>query len=126
MQPITTQLSDGGVGFVTNNRGANGEFQFGQQSSIDAAVTVAATWDGLHPNHPFSIGQISKQGGGPFPPHLSHRLGVDIDVRPMRKDGQNEPVTIDDAEYDRAQTTELINLWWENAPVQGCSLTTPR
>jgi len=125
MQPITTQLPDGGVGFVTNNRGANGEFQFGQQSSIDAAITVAAAWDGLHPNHPFSIGQISKQGGGPFPPHLSHRLGVDIDVRPMRKDGQNEPVTIDDAEYDRPQTTELINLWWENAPVQAVFFNDP-
>ena len=68
MQPITTQLPDGGVGFVTNNRGANGEFQFGQQSSIDAAITVAAAWDGLHPNHPFSIGQISNRAAGLFRP----------------------------------------------------------
>jgi penicillin-insensitive murein endopeptidase len=115
---IETQLPESGTGFVTNNRGAHGEFQFGQQASIDAAILVAAAWDALHSGSHLSIGQISKKGGGPFPPHLSHRLGVDIDVRPMRKDGQNQGVTIDDAEYDRALTTELINLWWENAPVQ--------
>ena len=53
-----------------------------------------------------------------MPPHKSHRLGIDIDVRPMRKDGKNQPVTINEAEYDRALTTELIDLWWTKAPVQ--------
>lgn len=115
---IDVQLPESGTGFVTNNRGAHGEFQFGQRSSIDAALRTATAWDGLHPNHPFSIGQISKNGGGKFPPHLSHRLGIDIDVRPLRKDGQNQPVDIDDAQYDRALTTELIDLWWTKAPVQ--------
>jgi penicillin-insensitive murein endopeptidase len=122
---IDTQLPESGVGFVTNNRGAHGEFQFGQKSSIDAALAVAAAWNGLHSERPFSIGQISLKGGGPMPPHLSHRLGVDIDVRPMRKDGHNEPVSIDEGEYDRAQTTELINLWWETAPVQAVFFNDP-
>lgn len=123
---INTQLPENGVGFVTNNRGTHGEFQFGQQSSIDAAIVVAAAWDGLHAGRPFSIGQISKKGGGPFPPHKSHQLGVDIDVRPMRTDGQNQPVTINDAEYDRALTTELIDLWWTKAPVQAVFFNDPK
>jgi hypothetical protein len=122
---INTQLPESGTGFVTNNRGANGEFQFGQQSSIDTAIAVAAAWDDLHSGHPFSIGQISKKGGGPMPPHKSHKLGVDIDVRPMRKDGQNQSVTINDAEYDRAVTTELIELWWQKAPVQAIFFNDP-
>ncbi len=115
---IDTQLPESGTGFVTNNRGNNGEFQFGQQSTIDAALAVGTAWDGLHSQHPFSIGQISKEGGGPFPPHKSHQVGLDVDVRPMRLDGQNQPVTITDSEYDRALTTALINLWWQKAPVQ--------
>lgn len=115
---IDTQLPESGTGFVTNNRGATGEFQFGQQSSIDAALAVGTAWDALHPNHPFSIGQISKNGGGLFPPHASHQVGLDIDVRPMRLDGKNEGVTITESQYDRTLTTELINLWWEKAPVQ--------
>jgi penicillin-insensitive murein endopeptidase len=122
---IDTPLPQSGTGFVTNNRGASGEFQFGQKSSIDAALAVAAAWDGIHSQRPFSIGQISKKGGGPFPPHKSHRLGVDIDVRPMRTDGKNEHVTIDDPEYDRALTTELIELWWEKAPVQAVFFNDP-
>jgi hypothetical protein len=115
---VNTPLPQSGVGFVTNNRGANGEFQFGQKSTIDAALGVATNWDGLHSQRPFSIGQISKNGGGPLPPHKSHRLGVDVDVRPMRTDGKNEPVTITESEYDRVLTTALITLWWQKAPVQ--------
>ena len=122
---IDTQLPESGTGFVTNNRGDHGQFQFGQQSSIDAALAVAAAWDGLHSGRPFSIGQISNKGGGPMPPHQSHRLGVDIDVRPLRKDGHNQPVAIDESQYDRALTTELINLWWETAPVQAVFFNDP-
>lgn len=114
---VDVLLPRSGTGFVTHNRGDD-EFQFGQQSTIDAALAVGAAWDALHPNHPFSIGQISKKGGGPFPPHASHQVGLDIDVRPMRLDGKNEPVTITESQYDRTLTTELINLWWEKAPVQ--------
>ena len=115
---IQTQLPASGTGFVTNNRGANGEFQFGQESTIDACLAVGAAWDAGHAGRPFSIGQISLRGGGPMPPHLSHRLGVDVDVRPMRKDGNNQSIVITDPQYDRAMTTALIDLWWRNAPVQ--------
>jgi len=115
---IDVLLPPNGPGFVTNNRG-NNEFQFAQQSTIDAAVRVAAAWNEKHPTRSFSIGQISKKNGGPMPPHKSHQLGVDVDVRPMRKDGANAPVTINDVgQYDRELTTELIALWWRLAPTQ--------
>lgn len=113
---VKTLLPASGTGFVTNNRG-NDEFQFGQASTIEAAKRVGEAWAADHAQ-PFSIGQISKNGGGPMPPHKSHRLGIDVDVRPVRTDGQNSPVEITDSHYDRAKTTELITLWWENAPVQ--------
>jgi hypothetical protein len=114
---VDVLLPINGPGFVTNNRG-NNQFQFGQQSTIDAAIRVAANWNEKHSNRPFSIGQISKKGGGPMPPHKSHQLGVDVDVRPMRKDGENAPVTITDSQFDRELTTELIKLWWRLAPTQ--------
>ena len=53
-----------------------------------------------------------------MPPHKSHQLGVDVDVRPMRKDGENAPVTITDSQFDRDSTTEQIKLWWRLAPTQ--------
>jgi len=123
---VDVLLPANGPGFVTNNRG-NDEFQFGQQSTIDAALRVGAAWNGLHAQRPFSIGQISKKGGGPFPPHLSHRLGIDVDIRPMRQDGKNAPVTIDDEQqYDRELTRDLIELWWQKAPVQAVFFNDPK
>src|SRR5438093_7171439 len=107
---IDVQLPDKGTGFVTNNRCDNGACQFGQKSTIETALAVGTAWNGLHADRPFSIGQISRKGGGLFPPHKSHRVGLDIDVRPMRQDGENEPVTISDPEFDLALTTELIKL----------------
>ena len=122
---IDVQLAESGTGFVTNNRCDNGACQFGQQSTIDAALVVGEAWNKSHSDRPFSIGQISKKGGGPFPPHKSHRLGVDVDVRPMRRDGKNEPVTITDPEFDRELTTSLITLWWQKAPVQAVFFNDP-
>ena len=123
--PVNTPLPASGVGFVTNNRGPSGKFQFGQKSTIDAAQAVGTAWDALNANRPFSIGQISLKGGGVMPPHKSHRLGLDVDVRPMRTDGANEPVNITDAGYDRATTTALIELWWKKAPVQSLFFNDP-
>lgn len=121
---VDVLLPANGPGFVTNNRG-NDQFQFAQQSSIDAAEAVGRQWKELHPDKPFSIGQISKKGGGTLPPHKSHKVGLDIDVRPMRKDGANAPVEITQSQYDRELTTELIDLWWRNAPVQNVFFNDP-
>jgi len=122
---VNTVLPASGVGFVTNNRGPSGKFQFGEKSTIDAAVAVGIAWEALNPARPFSIGQISLKGGGQMPPHKSHRVGLDVDVRPMRTDGANEPVTITDTEYDRAMTTALITQWWKKAPVQSLFFNDP-
>jgi len=122
---VNTLLPASGVGFVTNNRGPGGKFQFGQKSTIDAARAVGTAWNQAHADRPFSIGQISLKGGGEMPPHKSHRVGLDVDVRPMRTDGANEPVTITDPDYDRATTTALIALWWKKAPVQSLFFNDP-
>lgn len=119
MDDINSLLPEQGTGFVTFNRGNNGQFQFGQESTIEATTAVGEAWNANHAEQPFSVGHISKKGGGNFdPPHKSHKLGVDVDVRPLRKDAQNEAVTISDAAFDQEATAELIALWWQKAPVQ--------
>jgi penicillin-insensitive murein DD-endopeptidase len=116
---IKTLLPEKGDGFVTFNRGDDGKFQFGQQSTIDATLATGKAWSSGHAEQPFSVGHISRKNGGSFdPPHKSHKLGVDIDVRPLRKDNKNQEVTITSDSYDQAATAELIALWWEKAPVQ--------
>jgi penicillin-insensitive murein DD-endopeptidase len=115
--PIETQLPESGPGFITFYWVENGKNHYGQQSTIDAALAVCAAWHELHPDRPAAIGHISKRGGGPIG-HTSHQTGLDIDVRPERKDGENTEVTIFQDQYDRALTTEMINLWWEKGPVR--------
>jgi uncharacterized protein YraI len=55
-------------------------------------------------------GDISLTDGGYFPPHVSHRLGVDIDVRPGRTSGEG-PVTITQSLYSRERTQRMIDLY---------------
>ena len=64
------------------------------------------------------VGNISRPGGGPFPPHSSHREGVDVDVAPVRADGKELPVTIYDAQYSRAWTQRAIQLMREEIPTR--------
>jgi murein endopeptidase len=54
------------------------------------------------------IGDISFASGGPMPPHSSHKDGRCIDIRPLRKDRRDVPVTIQDPAYDREATRALV------------------
>jgi penicillin-insensitive murein DD-endopeptidase len=117
--PVESLLPESGEGFVTSNRGPSGINQYGQESTIDAIEAVGTAWDLLHPDRDFSVGHISKRGGGNFyPPHRSHKFGLDIDVRAIRKDGANAGVEISSPQYDQDLTIELLDLWWKKAPVQ--------
>lgn len=46
-----------------------------------------------------------------------HRSGLEVDIRPMRKDGAEKPVFWWDAAYDKAGTIKLIELFRACAPV---------
>lgn len=112
---INKQLPESGTGFRTYNRESDGGDQYGLPSTIDFLVDLGEDWAQQHQT-PFQVGDISRKGGGPFPPHKAHRRGNECDVRPFRKDGQMAPVTIHDSEYDRATTREWVKLVKSNVP----------
>ena len=84
--------------------------RFGLKRVIEAVEAIGETWNALHPDAPIGVGNISKQGGGTLPPHASHKKGIDVDLRPMRKDKKQEPVTFQDSAYSRALTQELVKV----------------
>lgn len=89
----------------------DGNDHFGRASTIRALQEIARQWKAKHPDIPLQIGDISLKGGGPFPPHKTHRDGMDVDVRPIRKDGNhNIGVTFKDAAYSHDLTKELVLL----------------
>ena len=59
---------------------------------------------------PIAVGDISRKGGGPFPPHATHKDGLDVDMRPLTNNGINEPTNIGAANYSHEQTRELLLL----------------
>jgi len=65
-----------------------------------------------------AVGHISKEHGGYFPPHASHRIGLDADLRPIRKQ-RNQchlGVTWQSKAYARLGTRLLIEALRKAAP----------
>ena len=106
---VDTVLPESGRGFATFNREPGGADQFGRASTILAIQTIAAEWAETH-TFPVTVGDISRKGGGPFPPHASHKDGRDVDFRPFRHDGQPGATNINDPSYDHGLTRELVVL----------------
>lgn len=80
---------------------------------LSLLFVVEREWQALE-NRKFGIGNISVANGVEFG-HASHRKGLEVDVRPLRRDGKELPVSYTDAQYDRAATGCLIGLFRENA-----------
>lgn len=107
---IDTVLPAEGRGFITYRREPGGADQVGRAATIRGIMEVAEAWSAAHASPRLQIGDISRRGGGPFPPHKSHKLGVDVDVRPITKNGNEEPVNIHLANYSHELTRELCEL----------------
>ena len=87
------------------------ERQFGTARTIEAILSIGQRWAKEFPNGPaIGIGDISLQGGGKIDGHVSHRKGVDFDVRLMRTDAARRGVTIKSPDYSRELTQKLVDL----------------
>ncbi|MEP6915367.1 MAG: peptidoglycan-binding protein [Acidobacteriota bacterium] len=104
---VDTVLPESGRGFTTFNREAGGADQVGRASTILAIQTIGAAWAEMH-DFPISVGDISRKGGGAFPPHSAHKDGRDVDVRPFRHNGEPGATNINDPSYDHALTRGLV------------------
>jgi hypothetical protein len=91
---------------------------YGRRSTIDKIIKLGKDWDRTHGSNPgIGIGDISLKGGGDFfynpphtkPPHAGHKTGLEVDIRPMRKDANREGVTWQDKDYSRELTRDVIN-----------------
>lgn len=107
---VETVLPESGIGYVTFKREPGGRDQFGRASTVRAIQQLGELWHERHPTVPFAVGDMSRRGGGPFPPHASHKDGRDADLRPLTNNGRNEPTNVGAANYSHRLTRELILL----------------
>jgi hypothetical protein len=104
------QLPAGGDGFYAYGQAAK---RWGTSRTLASVRKAAKAFHGKF-GIPVGVGNISLRDGGRIPPHVSHRRGVDVDFRPLRSDGEAQPVTIANPAYDRERTRALVKILRED------------
>lgn len=116
--PVDTPLPASGTGYYSYT---SPDKRYGTAATISAIQSIASAWNRANASGPrLGIGNISKRGGGEFPPHSTHREGLNVDIRPVRNDRGESRVKYTDRSYSRSLTQELVNLIYAN-PVLGVS-----
>jgi len=105
--PLNLQQLPEGIGYYSY---VSRDRQYACPKMIECLQNVGLVFNALTGSE-FGVGDISKQGGGEFPPHKSHQRGVDADVRPIRTDCARKGVKVGDKQYDRERTLLLVLLF---------------
>lgn len=95
--------------YVYGDPGA-GVNQFVHPKMLTLILAVEREWQAID-YRKFGVGDISAAGGPKMSGHDSHRSGVEVDIRPIRKDGRQVGCTYRDGLYDRTATERLITLF---------------
>ena len=74
-----TQLPRSGLGFKTHS---SPDRQWGQARLVNNLVGLGQNWNFSHGGRHLSFGDMSRYGGGYFPPHQTHRDGRAGDFLP--------------------------------------------
>ncbi|UGQ48875.1 penicillin-insensitive murein endopeptidase [Massilia endophytica] len=90
-----------------------GRGQFAHPALLSVLFLIEREWQAMD-DRKFGIGNISLADGKEYPKHRGHQQGIDVDLRPVRRDklvGQSARVSRFDAAYDLEATTKLIRLF---------------
>lgn len=99
------QLPASGAGFYAYT---GADRRWGVPSLVYNFMDGAADWKAVHPTWPrIGVGDISLQNGGTMDGHVSHKVGKDVDLRPVRVDVEG-PTTIFQSNYSSARTKDWI------------------
>jgi murein endopeptidase len=96
--------------------GTGAQAQYAHPNLLSVIFQVEREWQAIC-DRKFGIGNISKAGGGEFDKHATHKKGIEMDCRPVRKDyltGQAARCSYLDKVYDFEATTKLIRLFIEH------------
>jgi murein endopeptidase len=95
---------------------------WGRPSTIQLLQRAIERYGAKRPGGPkVFVGDISRERGGEFPPHVSHRSGRDVDVGYVRRgaDADNPHFTrVDDRTLDVARTWELLKSILDTHQIQ--------
>lgn len=109
--PGYIQLPASGSGFYTYSAG---DKRWGRPEFVNPFQSAAADWQvgGVKPGgfSRLGVGELSLQSGGDIAGHVSHRCGIDIDVRPQSVWGYEGPLTYTHSKYSAAGTNWFLRV----------------
>lgn len=97
------------AGYYVYGTPANGAGQYAHPVLMSVLFVVEREWQAIE-TRKFGIGNISFADGPKYKKHGSHKNGLQVDIRPLRKDGRPLGVTRFDHQYDRDGTARLIAI----------------
>jgi penicillin-insensitive murein endopeptidase len=97
------------AGYYVYGTPLQGAGQYAHPSLMSVPFFIEREWQATD-NRKFGIGNISLAGGGRFRPHATDKDGLQVDIRPLRKDGAHVPVSYFQAGYDKDATMRLIEI----------------
>jgi penicillin-insensitive murein endopeptidase len=102
------------AGYYVYGKPGGGAFQYAHPSMISVLLFIEREWAVIE-HRRFGVGNISMADGPTRKDHASHKDGMQVDIRPLRKDGRHLPVTWHQTDdYDKAATTQLIALFFQH------------
>lgn len=107
-----------GVGYHTYGTPLHGAGQYAHPALLTMLFWIEREWQAID-NRKFGIGNISQADGVKYPKHQSHKDGLQVDVRAVRIDGMQSPVTrLQHELYDKKATAKLISLFFSHPLVK--------
>lgn len=94
-----------------------GGYQYPHPIMMQAILRVALEWQAIDRRR-IGIGNISRANAFNDRDHGSHRDGLQVDIRPIRKDGLEKPLSWTEHQYDKEATAKVIGLFRTFAPVK--------
>jgi murein endopeptidase len=76
-----------------NNKPSHGAYQYAHPSMMTAILRVEREWQAID-KRKFGVGDISLAGGPAYKDHRTHMSGLEVDIRPLCRDGLQLPVTL--------------------------------
>jgi len=99
------------AGYYVYGTPPNGGGQYAHPAMMTMLLFVEREWAAID-RRKFGVGNISLAGGEKYEKHATHRSGLEVDVRPLRKDGRNDKVFWYQHDlYDHDATARLIALF---------------
>ncbi|MBU0747385.1 MAG: penicillin-insensitive murein endopeptidase [Gammaproteobacteria bacterium] len=112
-------------GYYTYGTPPGGRAQYARVQMLNFIFKLEHGWSMIE-ERKIGIGNISLAQGKQFPPHRSHRSGLEVDIRPIRKDGSKRPVRWSSTDYDQVATQRLVDLIWQTGMVKKVGFNDPK